>query len=53
MDDGGFGDIGGDEISTVHIDSIRNNGINFDNAYLTTPQCSPSRVGVLSVFFFL
>jgi arylsulfatase A-like enzyme len=48
MDDGGYADIGGSEITTPHIDSIKHNGVDFVNSYVTAPQCSPSRVGLLT-----
>jgi arylsulfatase A-like enzyme len=48
LDDAGYGDFGGNFIPTPHLDSIRRNGVEFRNAYVTAPQCSPSRVGLLT-----
>ncbi|PHS13206.1 MAG: N-acetylgalactosamine-4-sulfatase [Blastopirellula sp.] len=50
-DDLGYGELscqGNAEIPTPHIDSIANNGVRFTNGYVTGPNCSPSRAGLLS-----
>lgn len=51
-DDQGFADLGvqgvADDIKTPNIDKLANNGIRFTNGYITAPQCSPSRAGMLS-----
>jgi len=50
-DDLGMGDVscyGGTQIPTPHMDSIAANGIRFANAYVTAPQCGPSRAGLMS-----
>lgn len=50
-DDLGYGELscqGNAEIPTPHIDSIAANGIRFTNGYVTGPNCSPSRAGLLS-----
>ncbi|MEM7391389.1 MAG: sulfatase-like hydrolase/transferase [Verrucomicrobiota bacterium] len=36
------------EIPTPHIDSLAANGIRFTQAYVTAPNCSPSRAGLLT-----
>jgi arylsulfatase A-like enzyme len=46
IDDSGYDDI--DEIHTPVINSIAKQGVSFSNAYVTAPQCSPSRVGLLT-----
>jgi arylsulfatase A-like enzyme len=48
LDDAGYGDIGGTIVPTPNLDSIGRNGVEFRNAYVTAPQCSPSRVGLLT-----
>jgi len=35
-------------IKTPHIDSLSANGMRFDNAYLTTSSCSPSRCSIIT-----
>ncbi|HAV62153.1 MAG TPA: N-acetylgalactosamine-4-sulfatase, partial [Verrucomicrobiales bacterium] len=50
-DDLGYGELGcqgNPEIPTPHIDSIAANGIRFTQAYVTAPNCSPSRAGLLT-----
>ncbi|MCP5112336.1 MAG: sulfatase-like hydrolase/transferase, partial [bacterium] len=50
-DDLGYGDICGYScrgLSTPHIDSIANNGVQFTNGHVTAPVCSPSRAGFLT-----
>jgi arylsulfatase A-like enzyme len=48
LDDAGYGDFSGDKVPTPHLSSIGSNGIEFSSAYVTAPQCSPSRVGLLT-----
>ena len=43
-----FGCYGNENISTPNIDKLSNNGFTANNAFLTTPQCSPSRISVLT-----
>ncbi|MDA8990013.1 sulfatase [Opitutales bacterium] len=45
---GDFGCYGHPVIKTPHIDSLSANGMRFDNAYLTTSSCSPSRCSIIS-----
>jgi arylsulfatase A-like enzyme len=50
-DDLGSGELGfqgNTQIPTPHIDSIAKNGIKFTQAYVTAPNCSPSRAGLLT-----
>jgi len=49
-DDAGmdFGCYGNTGIRTPHIDQLAENGIVFEKAFLTTSQCSPSRISLLS-----
>ncbi|WP_298862706.1 sulfatase [uncultured Gimesia sp.] len=50
-DDLGYGELGcqgNPEIPTPHIDSIANEGFRFTQAYVTAPNCSPSRAGLLT-----
>lgn len=50
-DDLGYGELsvqGNPEIPTPHIDSIAEGGIRFTNGYVTAPNCSPSRAGLLT-----
>jgi arylsulfatase A-like enzyme len=50
-DDLGYGELGcqgNPEIPTPHIDSIAANGVRFTQAYVTAPNCSPSRAGLLT-----
>ncbi|QHI69808.1 sulfatase family protein [Tichowtungia aerotolerans] len=51
VDDMGYGDVGFNgckDISTPNIDSIVANGVQFEQGYVTAPQCAPSRAGLLS-----
>ena len=43
-----FGCYGHPVIQTPHVDALAQKGVRFDNAYLTTSSCSPSRVVVSS-----
>ena len=43
-----FGCYGHPVIKTPHIDSLTANGMRFDNAYLTTSSCSPSRCSIIT-----
>ena len=43
-----FGCYGHPVIKTPHIDSLAANGVRFDNAYLTTSSCSPSRCSIIT-----
>jgi len=50
-DDLGYGELsiqGNAEIPTPHIDSIAGGGVRFTNGYVTAPNCSPSRAGLLT-----
>ncbi len=50
-DDLGYGELGcqgNSEIPTPHIDSLAKNGVRFTSAYVTGPNCSPSRAGLLT-----
>ena len=50
-DDLGDGELsrqGNPEIATPHIDSIAANGVRCTQAYVTAPNCSPSRAGLLT-----
>ena len=50
-DDLGYGDLsstGSSDVKTPHIDQIKENGINFIQAYVSAPQCSPSRAGLMT-----
>jgi arylsulfatase A-like enzyme len=47
----GYADIGchgGKDIATPNIDSIAETGIRFTNGYVSCPQCSPSRAGLMT-----
>ena len=43
-----FGCYGHPVIKTPHIDLLAANGMRFDNAYLTTSSCSPSRCSIIT-----
>lgn len=50
-DDMGFDDLGyqgSEDCRSPHLDRIRNEGVSFDNGYVTHPFCSPSRAGLLT-----
>ena len=50
-DDLGWADVscnGSREMATPHIDSIAANGVRCTAGYVTAPQCSPSRAGLLT-----
>lgn len=50
-DDAGYADFGfagSDEIATPNIDALAKSGVVFEQAYATTPFCSPSRAGLLT-----
>ncbi len=50
-DDLGYGELGcqgNPQIPTPFIDAISNNGIRFTSGYVTAPNCSPSRAGMLT-----
>lgn len=50
-DDLGYGELtcqGNPEIPTPHIDSIAAQGVRFTDGYVTAPNCSPSRAGLLT-----
>ncbi len=50
-DDLGYGELGcqgNPQIPTPHIDAISENGIRFTSGYVTAPNCSPSRAGLMT-----
>lgn len=50
-DDLGYGELGmqgNHQIPTPHIDSIATEGVRLTQAYVTAPNCSPSRAGLLT-----
>lgn len=50
-DDLGYGELGcqgNPQIPTPNIDAIANNGVRFTAGYVTAPNCSPSRAGILT-----
>jgi arylsulfatase A-like enzyme len=50
-DDLGYADIGchgGEDIPTPNIDSIAQKGVHFSNGYVSAPECSPSRAGLMT-----
>jgi len=51
-DDWGYGDLGAfkhlRDVKTPHLDKLSQQGVLFTDAYVTAPQCSPSRAGLLT-----
>ncbi|HET9411227.1 MAG TPA: sulfatase-like hydrolase/transferase, partial [Candidatus Saccharimonadales bacterium] len=51
-DDMGYADMGvqgfAADVKTPHLDSLARAGTRFTNGYVTAPQCSPSRAGLLT-----
>ena len=51
-DDWGYGDLGvfrnRSDVKTPHLDELSQQGVLFTDAYITAPQCSPSRAGLLT-----
>lgn len=51
-DDQGFSDLGVQnilpDVKTPHIDKLAANGVRMTNGYVTAPQCTPSRAGMIS-----
>ena len=50
-DDAGYADVsinGCKDFKTPHIDSLAHNGVRCTSGYVTQPQCSPSRAGLLT-----
>jgi arylsulfatase A-like enzyme len=50
-DDLGYADIpahGGKGLAMPHLDELTRQGVRFSNGYVTSPQCSPSRCGLLT-----
>ncbi len=51
-DDWGHGDVGVhgvlDDIKTPHLDRLAKDGALFTNGYVTSPQCAPSRAGLIT-----
>ena len=43
-----FGCYGHPVIQTPNVDSLSKKGIRFDNAYLTTSSCSPTRCSIIT-----
>ncbi len=51
IDDHGYGDLsvhGCKDIPTPHMDSIAKNGVRCTNGYVSAPQCSPTRAGLMT-----
>ena len=51
VDDLGYGELGcqgNSQIPTPNIDAIAKNGIRFTSGYVSAPNCSPSRAGLLT-----
>ncbi|MEO1617515.1 MAG: sulfatase-like hydrolase/transferase [Planctomycetota bacterium] len=51
VDDLGYADLscqGSKDIRTPHIDRLAASGIRFTDAYVTAPQCGPSRAGIMT-----
>ncbi|MEM8734338.1 MAG: sulfatase-like hydrolase/transferase [Planctomycetota bacterium] len=50
-DDLGYGELGcqgNPQIPTPHVDALAEGGLRFTQAYVTAPNCSPSRAGLLA-----
>lgn len=50
-DDLGYADVGfngGKDVRTPNLDRLADNGIRSTNAYVTAPQCSPTRAGLMT-----
>ncbi|QDS93996.1 Arylsulfatase [Roseimaritima multifibrata] len=51
-DDWGYGDLGKhgtlSDVKTPHLDALADEGVLFTDAYITAPQCSPSRAGLIT-----
>jgi arylsulfatase A-like enzyme len=50
-DDFGYGDLsvhGCKDIPTPHLDSLAKNGVRCSNGYVSAPQCSPTRAGLMT-----
>ena len=51
-DDHGYGDLGCQgvmkDVKTPHIDALAKSGVLMSSGYVTAPQCSPSRCGLIS-----
>jgi len=50
-DDMGYGDLGSTgspDVKTPHIDALKHHGLSFTQAYVSAPQCSPSRAGLMT-----
>jgi arylsulfatase A-like enzyme len=48
IDDSGYSDLEGIQVALPHFESFISQSAEFVNAYVTAPQCSPSRVAVLT-----
>src|SRR5687768_16348173 len=51
VDDLGYGELGcqgNGQIPTPHVDSLAEGGLRFTQAYVTAPNCSPSRARLLT-----
>jgi arylsulfatase A-like enzyme len=46
-----FGAYGNDAIQTPNIDRLAEGGLQFEQAFLTTSQCSPSRISILTSLY--
>ncbi len=54
VDDLGYADLGcygSKEVKSPHIDQLAKDGIKCTSAYVTAPQCAPSRAGLISGFY--